>query len=99
MFYRKVILKNACLDISESHFYMTKITNSWGLNEINVILSITGPKRASLLRGVFAHSEAFWFGIFHSEYSDESIRDHVGYIFDYETADQVSRSVDSMGTL
>ena len=79
---------------------MTKITSSWGLNEMNVILSITGPKRASLLCAVFNHSpEAFWFGIFHSEYSDESIRDHVGYIFDYETADQVSTRVDSMGTL
>lgn len=95
MFYRKVI-KNAYIDISESHFCMTKIAGSWGLSEMNVILSITAPKRAGLVCGIFAHTpEAFWFGIFHSEYSDEPIRDHGGYMFDYSTVGQGSTSVDN----
>lgn len=79
MFSRKTIL-NACLGISDSHLYTSKITGSPGLKETNVILFNTGWKKASLQCGVFVHPpETFWFGIFLSEYSDEPIQDHVGY--------------------
>ena len=53
---------------------MMKISGSQGLSEMNVILSITAPKRAGLVCGIIAHTpEAICFGIFHSEYSDEPI--------------------------
>lgn len=96
MFYRKGI-KNVCLDILESYFYITKITGSWGLNEMNVILSNNGPKRAGLLCGVFSWPpKAFWFSTFHLEYSDEPIQDHIGYMVYYKTADQISTRVDNV---